>query len=488
VQEFEDQFIRRSEGLRENKLELETRQSRLTSQVKYEQSKDRIATVTRFEKRIADQNVRLDMAEKNLDNLQSKRLEMQDRTKKLKDQIQDIMVKYNEKNNALNEARKVFSTDTEGIGRREKAISQMKTQIDELLGRRSRILTDCKVERIRIPLAGGGDIGGSQRAANRASGDGDDGEDDNDDEVDEDEMRDVEDEDAETESMAVNPNVKVDYVKLSRRQRSRSSPNAQREAVAEMEEAFKKMEGTLENLAPNMRAKEHMMDVSMRLAELDREADEAKERAKRAGDEFESIKEDRQDRFNSCFTHVADKISEVYKQLTRSVNYPMGGTAYLSVEQQEEPYLSGVKFNAMPPTKRFRDMDQLSGGERTLAALALLFAIHDYKPSPFFILDEVDAALDTGNVSKVSSYVRSRAPELQTIVITHKDAFFEKADALIGIYRDSAANASRMLTLDLTRFDEPTGGIIGTGIQGVTPAVPAQQEAHIQAELSSAAG
>lgn len=60
----------------------------------------------------------------------------------------------------------------------------------------------------------------------------------------------------------------------------------------------------------------------------------------------------------------------------------------------------------MPPSKRFRDMDQLSGGERTVAALALLFAIHSHHPSPFFVLDEIDAALDAGNVNKVANYIR----------------------------------------------------------------------------------
>ena len=132
----------------------------------------------------------------------------------------------------------------------------------------------------------------------------------------------------------------------------------------------------------------------------------------------------------------------------------MGGNAYLSLDQQDEPYNGGVKFNAMPPTKRFRDMEQLSGGERTVAALALLFAIHDFRPSPFFVLDEVDAALDNLNVGKVSAYVRNRASELQTIVISLKDAFYEKADALVGIYRDSDVNASRLLTLDLTPFPD----------------------------------
>lgn len=60
----------------------------------------------------------------------------------------------------------------------------------------------------------------------------------------------------------------------------------------------------------------------------------------------------------------------------------------------------------MPPTKRFRDMEALSGGEKTVAALALLFAIQSFRPSPFFVLDEVDAALDAGNVARVANYLR----------------------------------------------------------------------------------
>ena len=75
----------------------------------------------------------------------------------------------------------------------------------------------------------------------------------------------------------------------------------------------------------------------------------------------------------------------------------------------------------MPPMKRFRDMDQLSGGEKTIAALALLFAIHTYQPAPFFVLDEVDAALDGQNVARVSNYIREHASDrVQFIVISLK--------------------------------------------------------------------
>ena len=84
----------------------------------------------------------------------------------------------------------------------------------------------------------------------------------------------------------------------------------------------------------------------------------------------------RYQRFYDAYSHISEKIDQVYKDLTKNSNFPEGGTAYLSLEDAEEPYLDGIRYHAMPPMKRFRDMDQLSGGEKSIAALALLFAIH----------------------------------------------------------------------------------------------------------------
>jgi len=128
----------------------------------------------------------------------------------------------------------------------------------------------------------------------------------------------------------------------------------------------------------------------------------------------------------------------------------------------------------MPPMKRFRDMEQLSGGEKTVAALALLFAIHrcgilvlswkavqtrkhvrsalrSYQPSPFFVLDEVDAALDNTNVAKVANYIRAHASEsFQFVIISLKGSLYERGNSLVGIYRDQDFNSSRTLTLDVS--------------------------------------
>ena len=121
------------------------------------------------------------------------------------------------------------------------------------------------------------------------------------------------------------------------------------------------------------------------------------------------------------------------------------------MEDGDEPYLDGIKYHAMPPLKRFRDMEHLSGGEKTMAALALLFAVHSYQPSPFFVLDEVDAALDNANVAKIANYIRDHAgPGMQFIVISLKTGLFHNSEALVGIYRDQGANSSKALTLDVS--------------------------------------
>jgi structural maintenance of chromosome 1 len=124
--------------------------------------------------------------------------------------------------------------------------------------------------------------------------------------------------------------------------------------------------------------------------------------------------------------------------------------------------------------KRFLDMDQLSGGERTVAALALLFAIHSYRPAPFFILDEIDAALDAANVHRVAAFIRARSlggqvanvsqlgsspreiavSPVQFLVISLKSSLYAKADSLVGIYRDPEENSSKVLTLRLTDYPE----------------------------------
>ena len=202
-----------------------------------------------------------------------------------------------------------------------------------------------------------------------------------------------------------------------------------------------------------LQASEAFSSVTKKLKESNTDYDKAKENAGKAAQAFQSIKDKRAKRFNEAFDQIDQALKTIYKDLTKSSKHPLGGSAYLSLDDNEEPYNGGLKFNAMPPMKRFRDMEQLSGGEKTVAALALLFAIHSYHPAPFFVMDEIDAALDNVNLRKVCNYIQQRSKtDFQCIVISLKDMFYEHSESLVGICRDVGTNSSRTMTLDLTQF------------------------------------
>ncbi|KAL0233134.1 hypothetical protein GEMRC1_011879 [Eukaryota sp. GEM-RC1] len=209
----------------------------------------------------------------------------------------------------------------------------------------------------------------------------------------------------------------------------------------------------MEKLAPNMRANDKLSDLASRIKTVDKDVKKAGERAKKANEKFRQISKDRTELFMGAFKHIAESVDLLYRKLTTR-RTDIFGRAYLTLENNDVPFDHGLKFNAMPPMKRFRDIDQLSGGEKSLAALALVFAIHSYKPSPFIVLDEVDAALDRGNVARVANFMvnQSRDGVLQGLVISLKDTFFQSADSLIGVYKDLGVQTSRVLSISLEEY------------------------------------
>ncbi|KAH9991916.1 cohesin complex subunit psm1 [Russula vinacea] len=237
--------------------------------------------------------------------------------------------------------------------------------------------------------------------------------------------------------------IEVDFGILSTNERE----NPSGEVLGDFDASITKLNAEIERMTPNMKAMDRLDDVESKL--------KARKDSKNARDQFNDVKQRRTELFNKAYNHISERIDQVYKDLTKGKAAPMGGVAYLSLEDNEEPYAGGIKYHAMPPMKRFRDMEQLSGGEKTVAALALLFAIHSYQPSPFFVLDEVDAALDNTNVAKVANYIRANSSEeFQFIIISLKGSLYERGNSLVGIYRDQDRNSSRTLTLDLTQYDE----------------------------------
>ena len=131
--------------------------------------------------------------------------------------------------------------------------------------------------------------------------------------------------------------------------------------------------------------------------------------------------------FNEKFAEICKEFDKVFKELFG------GGKGTLELMEDEDVLEAGIRIIAQPPGKKLQNMMQLSGGEKALTAIALLFAIQNLKPSPFCLLDEIEAALDESNVGRYAKYLHKLTKHTQFIVITHRRGTMESADRLYGI-------------------------------------------------------
>ena len=131
--------------------------------------------------------------------------------------------------------------------------------------------------------------------------------------------------------------------------------------------------------------------------------------------------------FEEKFKEIQIMFSKVFRELFG------GGKATLELVDDEDILEAGIKTVAQPPGKKLQNMMQMSGGEKALSAIALLFAIQSLKPSPFCLLDEIEAALDDSNVTRYAKYLNKLTKDTQFIVITHRKGTMEAADVLYGI-------------------------------------------------------
>lgn len=130
-----------------------------------------------------------------------------------------------------------------------------------------------------------------------------------------------------------------------------------------------------------------------------------------------------------------------------------GGKASLELEEPEEPLTCGIEIRVQPPGKQLKTITLLSGGEKAFVAIALYFAILRVRPTPFCMLDEIDAALDDRNVERFAAYLRGFSTDTQFIVITHRRGTMEAADMLYGVTMQEQG-ISKILHLDLNRMEQ----------------------------------
>lgn len=441
IRVYDEQTSRITQEFNEVRLRFATQISKIENSLSYEeQARDETMTRLINMKEALDKDTSsLQALRKTKEELTKTYAELSEEIAALTTTLADLQRRHQDAAEKVMELKREDIRASREVDKVQKGLTLLESEIERLSGERFSVLRRCKLEAIDLPLESGSLEALPLEESALARSDND--------------AMDVDGAATSTRSKSKLESwgIEISYDGLL------DGANRESEDVEqELADRIKQIQSEIERMAPNLKAIERLDTVERRLQDTEKEFDKARRDARTAKERFSVVKARRAEHFNNAYTHIAESIDRVYKDLTKSASLPMGGTAYLSLEDADEPYLEGVKYHAMPPMKRFRDMEQLSGGEKTMAALALLLAIHSYHPSPFFVLDEVDAALDNTNVAKIATYIReqAQAQKCQFIMISLKTTLYEKAQALVGIYRNNDKMSSGTLTLDLDQYAE----------------------------------
>ena len=370
---------------------------------------------------------RIPRLEEELQNCENSIQKYREIKARIQASFEAMQEEYDEKTETVNERRKALFHVMRDVEAHRKEVAERNDEIAQLDTERANLFRRCRMEALDLPLESG-DLANVP--------------------LEEDTSMPVSEADNAVQSCR-QYDITVDFSRLSDAERTDRGSGKEYELQSRIDLAREEME----KLTPSTSTAERLDQLEKELKSCEHEIDGGREQVRESRDEFQLIKKQRSDLFMKAYHHIADRIDGVYKDLTKTKMAPMGGVAYLTLEDTDEPFRAGIRYHAMPPMKRFRDMDQLSGGEKTMAALALLFAIHTYQPAPFFVLDEVDAALDAQNVANVSHYIREHASDrFQFIVISLKASLYERSQGLVGVYRDQEAHSSASVTLDLEQY------------------------------------
>ncbi|XP_027044472.1 structural maintenance of chromosomes protein 4-like [Pocillopora damicornis] len=192
--------------------------------------------------------------------------------------------------------------------------------------------------------------------------------------------------------------------------------------ITVLEEKLKQMKPNIAAIAEYRKKEEAYLDRVKDLDEVTVQRDHKRK-------EHDAMRKQRLDEFMAGFSVITTKLKEMYQMIT------LGGDAELELVDSLDPFSEGIVFSVRPPKKSWKNISNLSGGEKTLSSLALVFALHHYKPTPLYVMDEIDAALDFRNVSIVANYIKERTKNAQFIIISLRNNMFELADRLIGIFK-----------------------------------------------------
>lgn len=205
---------------------------------------------------------------------------------------------------------------------------------------------------------------------------------------------------------------------------------------------FEKMQSDIGSV--NMRALEIYEEVEKQYNELL----EKKKKLMGEKEDVVGMMNEIEGRKKELFVRTFDGINNNFKKFFGMLS-TKGGEAELVMENPENPFEAGLRINVKIGTSKFLDIRSLSGGEKTMAALAFIFSIQEYEPASFYVLDEVDAALDKHNSDKLAKLIREYSSRAQYIMISHNDTVITESDTIYGVSMNPADGASRIVSLKI---------------------------------------
>ncbi|XP_023318612.1 structural maintenance of chromosomes protein 1A-like [Trichogramma pretiosum] len=425
--------------------------------------KERLETISKYEHQLEVISSQIDY-EKNRDtetpiqNLNEQVLKIQDQynsltkekakldKRKLKIEAHNSFERYNEVKSAISKTEKIINQENSKLKSMQRELksltallSNQNSTVSKLQDEKHNLLFDCKVNSIDIPLKEGNmkkltltseDNYSSLESSEQLSG-------------------------SEEKSSHIDEKyVEIDYDQLPEEiEGYQNSPLDRIDLFIEnttnrinaLKEEKSKIQ--IDHMAKNL-----LNSIEKNVADKKKNYKQILEDLRIVKENFDKVRHERCLKFNDIFDQVSENIDEIFKNLYKND----AAQAVLLKENPEEPYLNGINFSCVIPNKRFCALENLSGGEKTMSALALLLATFRVRPTPFLIFDEIDAALDGVNISNMIDYFSELKTNTQIIIISHRSESVRHADGLVGVYISNESNSSQAVCLDLQKYNKVT--------------------------------
>ncbi|XP_058809298.1 structural maintenance of chromosomes protein 1A-like [Phymastichus coffea] len=431
IRQYEANDVRKYEERYKYQVALENHSGEINNQINYEKSRNTKEMIKRYKNKkdeLEKEYNELLHKRRTWDNRKNERnkyYESKAKMKSLRCEIDEIGKKLRNEERKLSAANK----DLKAL---EKTVAVYTLKINQLWRLEiHQILTKCKIKGIKIPLQ----KGTIEEVLMQS-------------------RMDVESENSEqqteSESGIQEKDVEFDFSGLDESIKNLDEDQLNQH-IEYLENRYKEFEEKLESRAPlNRNIKQDFKLLENKIKNSVNELSAKREQYQTIKIQFDDVKAKRGKLFIEFFNSVEKEIDQIFKRLYKD----SAAQAFISMTNPEVPYLDNIEFNCLIPKKKFTKVENLSGGERTMCALALFLAIYSAKPAPCIIFDEVDVALDNDNMENIVSFIKEwkEARKTQIIIISHNERFLRCADAVIGINKSIRENSSYAVHVDLAQY------------------------------------